>query len=309
MVFLIKFVIENELQMRSIYKLFLMLFLLSIGLNGQVSTQTNEQKEGNESVEKPIKRSVVEMPVFPGCEKIDPKELKVMQRCMQQNLSNLLTEKLDKYNDEMEELGLSSLRTQVGFVVSNQGKIIQIEVKEGKNQSFNDAVKAAMIEISNELKPFKPAVFNEGVIAAMAFVIPIAFEFKDSEIDLSEFNEMVIVSFKEGELIYELRQDKAFQLKAYEVNQGKTTFLGNYISMSEFVTTDPFFEIYQRDPQKLMVSEKLINGVNYRIYYSNLTSNYLDLYAIEGDEEVFLESLSSDRVEFSRLFLNILYRK
>lgn len=254
-------------------------------------------------------REVGFMAVFPGCEKLNENDKVALQKCLQQNLSRLLTGKLQKHADKMFRQGLTSAQSKLQFVISKNGEMIEIVALKGGNKEFGTASEKAMMDVATKINKIKPATLNDGTPVNLVFQLPIKYLIRESKIDQFIWNEIVIATFKDDAQKFEIRQDKQHNIKAYEITNGHDLFLGKFNSLNEVVSSEPYKTLYQQSGGKLLAAEKKIKNNIYKIYYSSTNNDFLESYKVENKQEEFMESFPQESLEFSTLYLEIVLRK
>ncbi|MGB6083942.1 hypothetical protein [Moheibacter sp.] len=254
-------------------------------------------------------REVGFMAVFPGCEKLNESDKVALQKCLQQNLTSLLSGKLQKYADKMFKQGLTSVQSKLQFVISRNGELIEIVALKGGNREFGAASEKAMMEVAAKINKIKPATLNDGTPVNLVFQLPIKYLIKESKIDQFIWNEIVMATFNDNSQKFEIRQDKQNNIKAYEIKDGKDLFLRKFNSLSEAISTEPYKTLYLQSGGKLLAAEKKIRNKIYKIYYSNTHNDFLESYKVENREEEFMESFPQESLVFSTLYLEIVLRK
>lgn len=149
-------------------------------------------------------RQVSEMAIFPGCEHLDNKDRAALQKCFQQNITNLLIDKLADFAVKMDELKISTATTKLQFVVSNKGKLIQIQ-SMGGTPELAVASENAMNQIANEIPLIRPAILEDGSPVNLVFQLPVKYAIQPDRVEEPQFewNELVISTLRDKKIKYE----------------------------------------------------------------------------------------------------------
>lgn len=113
------------------------------------------------------------MAVLPGCEAININDMSELQKCMQINLTEFLTDYLHDFLNKMEEMGITEASTRINFAISTEGKITDIKVMEDGNPEFSQATIIAMHKIADSIGYIEPAKIFNGDKTKHTFRIPI----------------------------------------------------------------------------------------------------------------------------------------
>ncbi|MBA5628699.1 energy transducer TonB [Moheibacter lacus] len=253
-------------------------------------------------------RQVGYMAIFPGCESIDENDKINLQKCVSKELSALLTKELKPFYGQMEKDGYSRAVAKVQFVIDKNGKIVQIEALKGANEDLGIASEMAFERISSKLKKIKPAALKDGTPVNLVFQLPIRLQLEVSFLHEFQWKEMTIATLKEENKIYEIRQDKSKNIKVYEILNGKETFLGKFLSTQEIFNSEPYKSILIRDNQHILLAEKTVKKILYRLYYSTEKPNSIDIFKVVDGEEVWIESILQSEIEGYRNYLAVVLR-
>ncbi len=237
-------------------------------------------------------RQVSEMAIFPGCEHINNKDKAALQKCFQQNITNLLIDKLTDFSDKMDELKISCATTKLQFVVSKKGKLIQVE-SMGGTPELAIASENAMNQIANEIPPIRPAILEDGSPVNLVFQLPVKFVIQQDSVEEPEFewNELVMSTLKDEGTKYEIRMTKEQNFKVYEINKSGEIFLGNFAFIYEIAQIEPYKSIIERNQGRNLITEGMMNGNQYKIYSESSDFDHIYIYLIENDQENWVEKL------------------
>lgn len=248
------------------------------------------------------------MVVAPGCKRIDHNNKKDLQTCFAQVLNNLLETRFGSFIDKMDKEGLTSAIAKVQFIIDKNGKIIDVKAMSGGNAELGIEVVKAMNTIAEKMGKIQPATLVDGTPVNLFFQLPVKIELSDSKISEFRWNEVVIATLIGNNEKFEVRENKKdSNVKVYEIKNGKELFLGNFSTFTDVIKHEPYKSIFTSS-DRLLLAEKEVNKIVYRIYYSQTNDNFIDAYKIVGDKEVLIESLSQSRIEFSSLYLKLILR-
>jgi len=253
-------------------------------------------------------KEVSHMAVFPGCERIDINNNKDLQSCLGKELNILLSEKLEKFADIMDQKGLTSAVAKLQFVIDKEGKIVQVKAMSGGNQELGIESVKAMNDIAGKIKKIQPAVLEDGTPVNLVFQLPVRFVLRDSRVHEFQWTEIVIYTLINENDIFEIRENPTESIfKVYDVSDGKNLFLGNFKSFDEVLSLEPYKSIYFSKDRGL-ITERVIDNELYRLYYSAEHKDFMDVYKVIDGIEELLESFPKAHLEYSSLYLKLILR-
>lgn len=253
-------------------------------------------------------REVSHISVFPGCEKINVNDKNATQSCLAKSLNSLLADKLEIFAEKLDEKGIISAVAKLQFVIDKSGRIVEVEALSGGNSELGSASVKAMNEIAKEIKKIQPATLEDGTPVNLVFQLPIRFELQESKIGEFNWDELVLATVVDKNQRFEVRQDKQKNIKVYEIKSGKELFIAKFTTLNEVFQTEPYKSILNLNPDKVLLAEKAVDKVLYRLYYSNENKDFIDAYRVVKGKEELIESFLQSRLEFSTLYLKIVLR-
>ena len=237
-------------------------------------------------------RQVSEMAIFPGCEHLSNKDKTALQKCFQQNISNLLIDKLADFSDKMDELKINIATTKLQFAVDKKGKLIQIK-SIGGTPELALASENALNQIANEIPPIRPALLEDGSPVNLVFQLPVKFAMQQDSVEEPQFewNELVMSTLKDEKTKYEIRMTKEQSFKVYEISQSGEIFLGNFTFIYEIGRTEPYKSIIEKNQGRNLITDGTMNGTQYKIYSESSDFEHIYIYQVENDQENLVEKL------------------
>lgn len=253
-------------------------------------------------------RQVGYMAVFPGCENVDENDKEKLQQCMSVKLNEQLSNELGYFANEMEKKGYTKAVAKVQFIVDKQGKIIKVEAVNGGNVDLGIAAENALKKIASKIKKIKPALLADGTPVNLIFQIPIRYQINASFLDEFVWNEMTLATLQNENSKYEIRQDKEKNIKAYEIANGKETFLGKFNSTQEVFQSEPYKSLLAQNKNRILLAENTVKKELYRLYYSSEKPEYIDAYKVVNGNEEFIETFHQSEIEGYRIYLQVVLR-
>lgn len=285
----------------------LILLLIAFGLNAQNSELDKLPAEISDK--KFIAKEVGFMAVFPGCEKHDVNDKKILQECLAKELNTLLGKKLESFGNKMEKQGLISAVAKLQFVIDKSGKIVQVRALTGGNKELGEISEQILNDIGKKTKKIQPATLEDGSPVNLVFQLPIKYVTQNSKINQFTWNEIVIYTLQNSNQKFEIRENRReSKFKVYDVQNDKNLFLGNFKSLNEVLDLEPYNSIYILNSEKNLIAEKLIDKTLYRLYYSKDREGYLESYKVVNGVEELMESFPKESSEFSSLYLKLILR-
>lgn len=255
-------------------------------------------------------REVSHMAIFPGCEKVDVNDKNALQSCLAKELNNLLGKKLENFGYKMEKDGLVSAVAKLQFVVDKSGKVVQVKAMEGGNKELGEVSENALIEIGKKTKKIQPATLEDGTPVNLVFQLPVKYVIQDSKINQFTWNEIVLYTIHDSSQKFEIRENsKESTFKVYDVLNDKNVFLGNFSSLNEVLSLEPYKSVFLLNRDEKLIAERLIDKTLYRLYYSKKHENYLEAYKVVNGKEELMESFPKENLEYSSLYLKLMLRK
>jgi len=265
-------------------------------------------------------KEVVEMAVFPGCEKINASDKKEMNNCLSQQLSGLLAEKLTGFDQVMEQNGISSAISKIQFVISKEGIIIDIHELKGSNPLLAEAAINALNQISEELPPIRPAKLKKGTPVNIVYQLPVRYQIELPEIQETALaypvDEIVLFTLLDEDLRYEIRLFKDKDIKAYEIRDGLETYLGKFLSLGEVERSEPYQSLInrERDSDKTLVADGFLDDGFFEIYIHNLFDRgakkpvYVEVVKVDDKKRTSVSKYEKE-AEFNRSrYAPLIYR-
>ncbi|MBA5628698.1 hypothetical protein [Moheibacter lacus] len=237
---------------------------------------------------------VKEMPVFPGCETVDPQDKKDMTKCIAANLSDRLLQNMKGVDEFLIHSGIYDARADVQFIISKEGILFGMKEMEGSDPILGEAAVMAMEKIAMELPPIRPAKLKDGTVVNLVFQIPIHYQLEKKEEKLADFiypvDEIVLFTLlDEAELRYEIRLYKGKDIKVYEIKDDQFSFLGKFLTLNELESSEPYKSLIEKckASDKILVTDGFLEKEFFEIYIYNLFAN-------SEKEPVFVEVVKVD---------------
>lgn len=291
--------------MKKIIQFILLIFTFSV-LNAQETLDKypiDVSDKGNFTA-----KQVGYMAVFPGCENFESTDKLNLQKCLSKKLTDLLIKELDQFSKVMEKGGYCRAVAKVQFVIDKNGKIIEYKAFGGGNEDLGIAAEKAFSRIASRVKNSKPAALEDGSPVNLVFQLPISYKVEFSFFDEFDWKEMTIATLKEGDKKYEIRQDKLKNIKVYEIQNGKETFLGKYLTTQEIFSSEPYRSILTQNNNRILLAENKVKNTEYRLYYSQENSDQIEVYKWMNGAEIFVESILQSEIEGYRNYLAVVLR-
>lgn len=238
-------------------------------------------------------RQVSEMAIFPGCEHLSNKDKTALQKCFQQNITNLLIDKLADFSDKMDELKISTATTKLQFVVSNNGKLTEIQ-SMGGTPELAVASENALKQIADEIPPIRPALLEDGSPVNLIFQLPVKFVMQQDSMEEPQFewNELVMSTLIDDNTKYEIRMSKEQNFKIYEINKSGEIFLGTYTFIHEIGQTEPYKTLIGKNQGRNLITDGTMNGNRYKVYSESSDIEHIYIYQVENAQENLVEKLT-----------------
>lgn len=281
--------------------------LLPILLLLLATTFLNAQKTINQSI-----KNVSKMAILPGCEKFtDNTDL---QKCIAKNINEQLRAVLDPQADYFTNFRMKEIASKLQFVITKQGKIINIEHIEG-NQLLSEKAISAFENYAKEIT-VQPASIEDGSLVNLVLQLPVKYRLSliwDNEqkiFNKSNSKELTYLTIQDEDSLYEIRLKKDFSFSIYLLNNENYEFLGNVMNWLEFSSMEPFSKYVNRLAVKQweLITSGNLDGENYNVYRWGYDLEYVRVYkVINGEENLVFESNRFKKFLKSP-FLKLLYR-
>jgi hypothetical protein len=291
------------------FKLYLLTLLFPISLCAQ------EQPEII-LLEKYTLKQVGQMAIFPGCEKINPNDKSGLTKCMSEKLNKLLEKGLGNFPNKFIKDGYSAANARIRFVVSKEGKLIQIQaihdsIETEANLKLALASEKAFKEIAPKVKHIQPALVEDDLSPVnLQYDLPITFKVGETEIGKMKWSEIVVATMYDGIDKYEVRKSKDQKsISVYLVEANSEKFLQKFNDLDEMQASERLGAIFQRNPEKgLMVDKKVNSKHQIRIYYSNVDPTKFNVYSVTNGKEPLREIIQMADLICSELYLKAILR-
>lgn len=224
-------------------------------------------------------KEVKEMPVFPGCEGVNPKRKTRMQACITEKITSLLSNKLINFNATMAKHELSSVTAEIQFVFSKEGIILGINSTEDSHPLLADAVVQALNSISDNLPRIRPARIKSGESVNMYYNFPIQYKLKEIDPRPNYLSDnIVLFTLQDKDKDYEIRLTKSNSIKVFEQKGEQETYLGRFLSLKELSNSEPYKQLieYEFSNNKTLITKGYLNGEFHEIYIYNLFDKKLN---------------------------------
>lgn len=256
-------------------------------------------------------RQVSQMVIYPGCENIDSDNKIELQKCLQRNLTELLVDKLNYFSEVMEQKSISDASAKIRFVVSKEGKIVEVQAMSGGSIELSIAAENALKQIANEIPTIQPARLEGGQAVNLFFQLPVRFSIQTAN-SILDYNgkELVNLTLMGENENYELRipKDNQSLIKVYAITNESEIFLGTYSNLSDIVAVEPYKSLLKNLPNRMLVAQQTISGQAYKIYATNLDLGKLEVYQVQNETEVFLGNFSQKELLGNDIYGKIIIR-
>lgn len=261
---------------------------------------------------------VREMPIFPNCEEIRPRNKKKVSECISKSLTTLLSSKLKGFENVMYENNLSEAYAMIQFVISKEGIIHGIQEMEGSNPLLAEAAVVSLDQISQELPPIRPAKLRSGESVNLRLQFPLRFkvDLNSANFDKIEYpvDEIVLFSLFEKDYRYEIRLFNNKNIKVYELKDDRETYLGRFMSMNELLRSEPYRSLVEevKSSDRFFVTDGELDNENYEVYIINLFNKTKPVYVevlkeIDG-EKVIVEEFKKELDFSNSIYAPLIYR-
>lgn len=261
---------------------------------------------------------VKEAPVFPGCEYLKPNRKKEMGHCISRQLSIRLAKKLAHFNESMIQSQTARAEAQIQFVISKEGIIINPMETEDSHPLLAEASIQALNEISYEIPPIRPAKNKKGEPVNLLLQLPVVYTANLSDITKREavypVDEIVLFTMLDGSIRYEIRLFKEKYVKVYEVLDGKTTYLGRFMSLPEAERSEPYKELIakERKSDRIFVADGYLGDEFFEVYIYHLfdrkKSIYIEVFKNENSESTLTATFQRESDFNNSIYAPLIYR-
>lgn len=262
-------------------------------------------------------KEVKEMPIFPGCEGVNPKHKKKIQACMTQQLTTMLTQKLHGFDRLLAEHQIPEALAEIQMVISKEGIILDVNATDESQPLLAEASIRALNQISEELPPIRPAKSSDGKSVNMYYQFPIFYTIElvqEVEQAVYPVDEIVLFTLKDGDVNYEVRLFEDRNIKVYEYKGSNLTYLGKFLSMREFEAAEPYRSILnnQKKEAKILVTQGYLDNELFEINVYNLfrpdSLPHLEVVKLENDKRTVVATFEKE-LDFSKSkFAQLIYR-
>lgn len=260
-----------------------------------------------------IAKDVVKMTVFSGCEKFTSNE--DLMNCLSSNISKTIAKGVDPKIDDFTPFRVTELSSKIQFIISKEGKIINLTYVEGN--PFLSEIAIAAIEKHGEGFTLEPALMENNKPVNLVFQLPIRIQFyttwnKENEIFESlGAKEIVYATMNDNDEKYEIRLKKDLTFSVYNLKNNQEEFLGNVPNWLEFKNMEPFAKYvneFLAEQQWELMTEGNLDEETYRIYRWSYELEYVRVYkVVNGEEELVLKSNRFSKFQKSP-YVKLLYR-
>lgn len=238
-------------------------------------------------------REVYGMAVYPGCEEFQVEQKAELVKCMQKNLTEMLSDKLIGFYRVMEDFNTDKAACRIQFIIDKEGKMVQIKQMESNNylnQLLGQASAGSMRMIAEQILPIQSATLDDGSPVNLVFVLPVTYQIDEIKnpnlLSDYDYTEMVYYTLKSDLETYEIRVDgKTEKLKAYEVSGDKAFYLGQFNSFGDVLQLEPYRSLYFSSGDKHLVTEKNTDGTVYRVYVKDSEPDKIFVYSLKNRAE------------------------
>lgn len=261
---------------------------------------------------------VREMPIFPSCDDIKPRNKKKVSECISKSLTTLLSSKLRGFENVMYENNLGEASAVIQFVISKEGVIQHIQELNGSDPLLAERAIQSLDQISQELPPIRPAKMRSGESVNLLLQFPIRFQvdLNSSNFDKIEYpvDEIVLFSLFEGNYRYEVRLFENKNIKVYELRDDRETYLGRFMSMNELLRSEPYRSLVEeiKSTDRFFVTDGKLENETYEIYILNLLNQtkpvYVEVLKNENGEKILIEEYQRELDFSNSIYAPLIYR-
>lgn len=273
-------------------------FLFFLLLTGLLSAQNSDYTA----------RQVYGMAVYPGCEEFQVEQKAELMKCMQKNLTEMLSDKFIDFDQVMKSFNTENAACRIQFVIDKNGKMVQIRPMETNNYLnllLGQFTVNEIESIAEQIPPIQPATLDDGSPVNLVFEIPVYYNFgkikNPNPLSDYDFTEMVNYTLKSDLETFEIRIDgKTGKFKAYEISGDKAVFLGQFNSFGDVLQLEPYRSLYFSSGDKHLVTEKNTDGTVYRIYMKDSEPDRVFVYRLENNTEELEAEFSGRAFSWSK---------
>lgn len=264
-------------------------------------------------------RSIHEMPVFPHCENIKSTQKKKATQCISQQLTQLLSNKLQDFETFMSAHGITESQAKLRFIITKEGVIVNVEEVKGSDPALAEAAVEALNQIAEELPPILPGKLSSGEKVNLLFEVPLRFIVEPSinSVDPLDYpvDEIVLFTLLEKDFRYEIRLFKGKNIKVYEVKDKQETFLGKFLSLQEVGQSDPYKTLIQNEKgaELTFITDGYLDEDFYQIYIRHLFDQnknaFIEIYQVKEAQQTKIAEFQNE-IDFNRSrYAPLIYRE
>lgn len=267
-------------------------------------------------LEKYTFKQVGQMAIFPGCENVDPNDKAKLTQCMSQKLNEQLGDYLSNFSGNFADDGFSTAYAKVRFLVSKEGKIIEVKALQDSttseaNRRLGKATEIAFEKFASKLPHIHPALLeDDGTPVNLQFDLPVTFKSIGGGLNRMKWKELTLFTLKDEESTIEIRElrDKPNAYIAYDTTHNKEVKLKEFNSLQEVFSPESYQSKLKPLGERQLMAEKQIGLQYIRIYYSAADQNSFDIFSVENDQEKLRETVSFEELQVSDLYCKVLIR-
>jgi hypothetical protein len=222
-----------------------------------------------------------QMPIYPGCEKAKNNEERLT--CLQKNITSLYTEHLQNYVNSFEYLNIAKANAKILLELDAEGNLLLKDVQtdlpifRGYNVLAFKNFKEELIKDKVKIVPAKRVANGENVRLRISFPV----EFKLNKL-VTETDTRLISVLHDENTTYKIYLAPNLDLKVYEENDSKLTYLGKYNSLQELKNTMPYQVIIQDSSELVTLVQSDFGKVKMLLQTLNIfdEDNFYTLFII-----------------------------
>lgn len=276
-------------------KLFFALITISLKLSFAQGTDINEV---------PVK--TVKLPMIKSCEAINPLLIEVHFECISREL---YVNYFYKYNifKQLEKLDENLYYSTISVPFTKEGTIGEVTITNSSHPQLDLGFKNYLDNKLRKVKIIAPAQSNKGEAVDYVLKYPYTAIFNFYHKKDTRWNELTIYTLidPENQERFEVRHDKTYNFSIYQTTNGQNKKLMQTQSLTELFENDYYNHLLLQSSDHLLMAERVVDGVHYKIYYSNEDNISVDVYKVIGGKDVFVTNLNKGHLDLSRTLFRV----
>ena len=167
--------------MRQIFRFISIPFLLFFAIGILIAQETSgiEEVPPMASTSTNPEEEVISLPIYPGCEIIAGQNSPDIQKCFHNKVRTQIHDRLMMKTYELAEIGTNRMTTVLTFVVSKEGRIINVQTESGNSSIYRRIVEEEMRQMAANFPDILPAKIANGEPINYKYRVPVTFVFMD----------------------------------------------------------------------------------------------------------------------------------